>query len=62
MTLKEEKIKESGLILKKIGTKKSNLIGIQVKSFKSFLDEGIREELKNITPIVGYGGKLELIF
>ena len=39
-----------------------NLIGIQVKSFKRFLDEGIKEEIKNISPIVGYGGKLELEF
>ena len=39
-----------------------NLIGIQTKSFQNFLENGIREELKNISPITGYGGRLELEF
>ncbi|RAP32091.1 DNA-directed RNA polymerase subunit beta, partial [Candidatus Marinamargulisbacteria bacterium SCGC AG-414-C22] len=37
-----------------------NLIGIQLKSFKTFLNKGIKEELRNISPIKGYGGKLQL--
>ena len=39
-----------------------NLIDIQIASFKSFLKKGIKEELENISPIIGYGGKLELEF
>lgn len=39
-----------------------NLISIQVDSFKKFLEEGLKEEFKNISPIVGYGGKYELEF
>ncbi|MDC0036878.1 DNA-directed RNA polymerase subunit beta [bacterium] len=39
-----------------------NLIDIQIASFKAFIKKGIKEELNNISPIVGYGGKLELEF
>ena len=39
-----------------------NLLDLQVESFKNFLVEGISEELKNISPIVGYGGKYQLEF
>lgn len=39
-----------------------NLIEIQVNSFKRFLQEGLKEEFQNISPIVGYGGKYELEF
>lgn len=39
-----------------------NLIEIQVNSFKRFLEEGLKEEFQNISPIVGYGGKYELEF
>ncbi|MGE4169323.1 MAG: DNA-directed RNA polymerase subunit beta [Candidatus Margulisiibacteriota bacterium] len=39
-----------------------NLIEIQLNSFKKFIDEGLKEEFKNISPIVAYGGKYELEF
>lgn len=39
-----------------------NLCEIQLNSFDRFISEGLREEFKNISPIVGYGGKLELEF
>lgn len=39
-----------------------NLIEIQVDSFKRFIEEGLKEEFKNISPIVAYGGKYELEF
>ena len=39
-----------------------NLLDLQVVSFKKFLKEGIQEELKNISPIEGYGGKHQLEF
>ena len=39
-----------------------NLIDIQVASFKRFVKQGIKEELDNISPIKGVGGKLELEF
>jgi DNA-directed RNA polymerase subunit beta len=39
-----------------------NLIAIQLKSFKDFVEQGIREELQSISPIVAYGGKYELEF
>ncbi len=39
-----------------------NLIEIQVNSFKQFIEEGLKEEFNNISPIVAYGGKLELEF
>jgi len=39
-----------------------NLIDIQLSSFRNFLSNGIKEELLNISPISGYGGKLELEF
>ncbi len=39
-----------------------NLIEIQVKSFKRFLEEGLLEEFRNISPIVAYGGKYEMEF
>ncbi|MSR88405.1 MAG: DNA-directed RNA polymerase subunit beta [Candidatus Margulisbacteria bacterium] len=39
-----------------------NLISIQVDSFKRFIEQGLKEEFKNISPIVAYGGKYELEF
>ena len=39
-----------------------NLIDVQIASFKRFLSEGIKDELANISPIVGCGGELELEF
>lgn len=39
-----------------------NLIEIQVNSFKRFIDEGLKEEFAHISPIVAYGGKMELEF
>ncbi|RAP29858.1 DNA-directed RNA polymerase subunit beta [Candidatus Marinamargulisbacteria bacterium SCGC AG-343-D04] len=39
-----------------------NLIDIQVASFQRFLTEGIKDELKNISPVIGYGKRLELEF
>jgi DNA-directed RNA polymerase subunit beta len=39
-----------------------NLLDLQVESFKRFLSEGIAEELKKVSPIVGYGGKFQLEF
>ncbi len=39
-----------------------NLIEIQVRSFKRFLEEGLKEEFKNISPIKAYNGKYELEF
>jgi DNA-directed RNA polymerase subunit beta len=39
-----------------------NLIAIQKDSFERFLQEGLKEEFRNISPIIGYGGKYELEF
>ena len=39
-----------------------NLIDIQTASFKKFLEQGLREEFRNISTIVAYGGKYELEF
>ncbi len=39
-----------------------NLISIQLDSFQKFINEGIREEHRNISPIIGYAGKYELEF
>lgn len=39
-----------------------DLLAMQKDSFKWFLAEGLKEELKNISPIKGYGGKYELEF
>lgn len=39
-----------------------NLIEIQKNSFKRFIEEGLKEEFNNISPIVAYGGKFELEF
>ncbi len=39
-----------------------NLIEIQVQSFKKFLEEGLREEFRNVSPIKAYNGKYELEF
>jgi DNA-directed RNA polymerase subunit beta len=38
------------------------LTDIQTRSFKKFLTQGIKEELKKVSPIVGFGGKFELEF
>lgn len=47
---------------RKVGLPIANLIEIQVNSFKKFIEEGLREEFRNISPIVAYGGKYELEF
>ena len=39
-----------------------NLLDLQVQSFQLFLKEGIGQELKKISPVVGYGGKFQLEF
>ena len=39
-----------------------NLVDIQKNSFRRFIQEGIKEELENVSPIVAYGGKYELEF
>ncbi len=39
-----------------------DLLEIQLDSFKKFLEVGLKEEFKNISPIVAYGGKYELEF
>jgi DNA-directed RNA polymerase subunit beta len=39
-----------------------DLLEMQKDSFQWFLDEGLKEELKNISPIKGYGGRYELEF
>jgi len=38
------------------------LLDLQVCSYKRFLEEGLQEEFRNISPVVGYGGKFELEF
>jgi DNA-directed RNA polymerase subunit beta len=40
----------------------NNLIDIQIKSFQRFIEEGLKDEFNNISPIVAYGGKYELEF
>lgn len=39
-----------------------NLIEIQTKSFKWFLDEGLNEVLRDVSPIVDYSGNLSIDF
>ena len=39
-----------------------DLLEIQKKSFERFIQYGIGEELKNISPILAYGGKYEMEF
>ena len=39
-----------------------NLIGVQVDSYKWFLDEGLKEAFDDISPIVDFTGKLSLEF
>ena len=39
-----------------------NLIDIQTKSYKAFLDEGLREVFDDISPIRDYAGNLSLEF
>ena len=39
-----------------------NLIDVQKKSYKWFLDEGLREIFKDISPITDYAGNLILEF
>ncbi|MCR5542674.1 MAG: DNA-directed RNA polymerase subunit beta [Eubacterium sp.] len=39
-----------------------NLIGVQVDSYKWFLDEGLDEAFKDISPITDFSGKLSLEF
>ncbi len=39
-----------------------NLIEVQKKSFQRFLDEGMREVLRDVSPIVDYSGNLSIEF
>ena len=39
-----------------------NLLDLQVVSFNKFTESGIKEELKNVSPIVGFGKKYQLEF
>ncbi|MDA0776900.1 MAG: DNA-directed RNA polymerase subunit beta [Proteobacteria bacterium] len=39
-----------------------NLLEIQTRSYEIFIKDGLKEEFKNVSPIVGYGGKYELEF
>ncbi len=39
-----------------------SLVEIQLNSFKHFISEGLKEEFRNVSPIVAYGGKFELEF
>lgn len=39
-----------------------NLIEIQTKSYKWFLDEGLMEVLRDVSPIVDYSGNLSIEF
>ena len=39
-----------------------NLIEIQTNSFKWFLDEGLAEVLRDVSPIVDYSGNLSIEF
>src|SRR5690554_5905723 len=39
-----------------------NLIEIQTKSYSEFIESGIAELLKDISPIVGHNGELKLYF
>ena len=39
-----------------------DLLELQRSSFKWFLEEGLPEELRLVSPIKGYQGKLELSF
>ena len=42
--------------------KPPDFLEMQKSSFQDFLDRGLKEELKNISPIKGHGGKYELEF
>ena len=46
----------------KNGVQPPDLLAIQKNSFRWFLQEGLPEELRLISPIKGYEGKLELVF
>ena len=39
-----------------------NLIGVQVNSYKWFLEEGLKEAFRDISPIQDYAGNLSLEF
>jgi len=39
-----------------------NMVAIQKNSFKRFLEFGVLEELKQISPVISYNGKLSLEF
>ena len=39
-----------------------NLIEIQTKSYKWFLEEGLMEVLRDVSPIVDYSGNLSIEF
>ena len=38
-----------------------NLIEIQTKSYKWFLEEGLMEVLRDVSPIVDYSGNLSIV-
>ena len=39
-----------------------NLIGVQVDSYKWFIEEGLREAFNDISPITDFNGSLSLVF
>ena len=39
-----------------------NLVEVQTKSFSWFLDEGLSEVLRDVSPIVDYSGNLQIDF
>ena len=39
-----------------------DLIAVQTESFKWFLDEGLRDVLHDVSPVVAYSGKLVVEF
>jgi DNA-directed RNA polymerase subunit beta len=49
-------------LTQKPAVKAPDLLELQKDSFRSFLEEGISEALRSISPIKGYEGKLELSF
>ena len=57
--LKREKL--VSLKLKK-ASEAPDLLELQKESFRWFLEEGLPEEVRMVSPIKGYEGKLELSF
>ena len=39
-----------------------NLLTLQLESYEKFIREGLKDEFRNISPVIGYGGKFELEF